>query len=384
MSLTHDEAVERARALAPNIAARAREAEAMRRPHDDTIAELIDADLMQILTPKRWGGHELSLDTHRAVVEIVSAACMSTGWVFAFYIGHSGVFATRFSEQAQNEFFADRPFVLAPATTSPTTRAERADGGWLVTGKVPWGTGIMHADWVIISGIGSDKQMYSFAMPVADVRVDDVWHMAGMAATGSNDIVLDNVFVPDHRVVSQRDVATGDSEGTRLFDNPIYHAPLLPFLYAQAMPVFSGALRGAANSFEQITHRRVGTHGATVMKDNKYAHIMLGQSKINAHMAERLVVDQIRQTEQLFGERFSVADRARLKGSAAAIVEHCRTSVNEMAHSAGSSSFSHDVPLQRFFRDINMLATHAFWDWEVTREQVGRVALELPPTSPLV
>lgn len=382
MSLTHDQAVERARELAPRIAARAREAEELRRPHDDTIAELIDAELIEILTPKRWGGHELGLDTHRECVEIISAACVSTGWVYAFYTGHSGVFATRFSERAQAEFFADRPFIMAPATTSPTTRALRVDGGWSVSGRVPWGTGVMHGDWAILSGIGTDNEgsagQYMFAMPIEDIKVDDVWQMAGMAATGSNDIVLDDVFVPDYRVIGIREAANAEGEGTRALTDPMYHLPLLPFIYCQAVPVFSGALRGAATSFEDIMHRR-----GRDTEDNRYAHMLLGEARIDAHVAERMVRDLIREVEQHDG-RFTIAERALLKGFNAKIVDHVRTAVNNLHHHAGSAANSLDVPLQRIFRDINVLATHAFWDWEISREQVGRTALGFAPTSPLV
>ncbi|MFW0792626.1 acyl-CoA dehydrogenase family protein [Gordonia sp. CPCC 205515] len=383
MALTHDEAVARARELAPGIAARAREAEELRAPHPDSIRELVEADLIGILTPKRWGGSELGLDTHREIVEIISAACVSTGWILAFYTGHSGMFATRFPEQAQAEFFAERPYIMAPATMAPVAKAERSDGGWTVSGRMPWGTGVMHADWVILSGFASDGAPYMFAMPAEDTKVDDVWQMAGMAATGSNDIIVDNVFVPDHRSVPLRVAGAANCENAQALDDPMYHLPLLAFIYCQAIPVFSGALRGAVNSFDEITRRRTRTYTGATSTDDKYAHILLGQARIEAHMAERLVLDLIRETETHEG-KFTIEDRARMKGSAAAIVELCRTSVNNLMHNAGASSFNLDVPLQRVFRDVNVIATHAFWDWGVSREQVGRISLGLPPTSPLV
>lgn len=380
MTLTHDEAVDRARSLAPRIAARAQETEILRRPHDDTIAEIIDAELMQILTPKRWGGHELGLDTHRAVVETISAACMSTGWTVAFYFGHCA-FAAKYPETAQAEFFAEKPYILAPAATAPTMQVEQADGGWLVSGKAPWGTGVMHADWVMCNGVTRDGLAQSFAVPIDDVVVEDVWHMAGMAGTGSNNFVLENVFVPDHRSMSAMEMHAGTTAGALLHENPIYRMPLLPFVFCETMPVFSGALRGAADSFEAITRRRVTTHTGAAMKDNKFAHIKLGEARINALVAERLVADQVRRTQELLDTEFTIDDRFRLKSQAAAIVEHCRKSVNDMASNGGAASFALDVPLQRFFRDINVLSTHAFWTWEGVREFEGRNALGLEPTS---
>lgn len=383
MSLTHEEAVARAHSLAPKIAARAQETEQLRRPHDETIKEIIDAELLSILTPKRWGGHELGLDTHRAVVEIISGACMSTGWTVAFYMGHC-LFATKYSEKAQAEFFAERPYILAPATIAPTLRVTQVDGGWTVSGRVPWGTGIMHADWIMPTGIDTDGQMQFFAIPIEDAVVNDVWHMAGMAGTGSNDIVFEDVFVPDYRAVAGAQVFAGETEGALLHDNPLYHVPLAPFILCETMPVFSGALRGATDAFEAITRRRVSTYSGAAMKDNRYAHIKLGEAGIDALIAERLVADQIRQTQALIGTTFGIDDRIRLKTQAAGIVEHCRNAINDMAHNGGASSFALDVPLQRFFRDINVLSTHAFWSWEVVRELGGRHALGLEPNTPML
>ncbi|GAB2833013.1 flavin-dependent monooxygenase [Actinocorallia aurea] len=383
MPITHDEAVARARDLAPGIAARARETEELRKPHDASIAELVDAELIPILAPKKWGGHELGLDTHRAVVETISAACMSTGWILDFYIGHC-VFATKFSERAQAEFFDGKPYLLAPATTSPTTKAVREEGGWRVTGKIPWGSGIMHADWAFCVGFGDDNGLYAFAVPAAEVKVDDVWHMAGMAGTGSNTVVLEDVFVPDHRTLPQRDLTLGDTPGARIHDNPMYRMPLMPFLFAQAAPVFSGALRGAASAFEDVIRNRVTTYGLKTMKDSTTAHVKLGEAATNAMIAERLVADLIARVQSNIGGKFTLAERVGLKAQTAFIVDHCRRAVNDMSHHAGASNFSLDAPLQRFFRDINTIATHAFWDWEVARELQGRHTLDLKPNNPLV
>lgn len=383
MSLTHEEAVERACNLAPKIAARAQETEELRRPHDDTIKELADAELLSLLTPKRWGGHELGLHTHRAVIETISGACMSTGWTTSFYIAHC-VLATKFSEQAQAEFFAERPYILAPATTAPTIRTKQVDGGWMVSGTAPWGTGIMHADWFMCIASEGDGRLWFFAIPVADISVKDVWQMAGMAGTGSNTIVLEDVFVPDYRTVRGDEILAGETKGSLLHDNPLYRTPLSPFLLVATMPVFSGALRGAADEFEAITRRRVTTYTGAAMKDNKYAHIKLGEAGINALIAERLVADQVRQTEAFLETSFSIDNRIRLKTQAAAIVEHCRTAINDMAHNGGASSYALHVPLQRFFRDINVLVTHAFWGWESIRELGGRHALGLEPNTPMI
>ena len=118
MTVTKEELLERTTSLLPAIASRARQSEEQRRPHDDSIRELFDAGVMQSLVPQRCGGHELGLDTLAGVGRLVSSACLSTGWVTAFYLGHNWML-TKFSEQVQREVFADRPFALTPIQPSP-------------------------------------------------------------------------------------------------------------------------------------------------------------------------------------------------------------------------------------------------------------------------
>lgn len=381
----HAELVGRARELAPVIAERAAEAETMRRPHDETVQDLIDAELISMLVPRRWGGLECSLHTHREVVEIISAADVSAGWILAFYSGHNWM-VLKFGEQAQSEFFDGKNYALVPVTTAPTIKFEVTDGGLIASGRSPWGTGIVHADWVCTGGRGSDGEIYFVAMPAEDTTLVDSWHMSAMSGTGSNDFEVDGVFVPEHRMLRLLDFVVGDTPGARLHPNPMYQLPLMPFIYCEAMPVFSGGLRGATDAFEQIVRKRVRTHTRAVVAEDKLQHARLGEAAAAALVAERLVADQVSETTKLAaeGHRFSLEDRIRFKTQAGFVVNHCRQAVNDIIHNSGTSNFADDASVQRAFRDINMLATHAFFEWDMTREQMGRSLLGLEPTTPLL
>ena len=138
------ELVDRAKALAPRIAQRAAQSEALRAPHDDTIKELMDSDLLQTLVPKRWGGHELPLSVHSRIVSIISAADVSAGWITAFYMGHNFM-VNKWSEKAQAEVFAERPYARVPIVALPGLKAKVVPGGWEVSGRVPYGSGITHS-----------------------------------------------------------------------------------------------------------------------------------------------------------------------------------------------------------------------------------------------
>ncbi len=384
MGVTHEELVDRARQLAPSIARRARETEALRQPQNDTIAELIDAQLLSILVPRRWGGHELSIHTHREVTEIISAACLSTGWNVAFYSGHNWM-AVKYPERAQEELFADKGYALIPVTTAPSMTVEPVDGGMVISGRATWGSGIVHADWACVGGSSADGTRHQFLVPAEDTDLVDTWHMSAMSGTGSHDFEIREVFVPEHRVLAAADFRNGDTPGARMHDNPQYLMPILPFIYCETMGIFSGGIRGAVSAFEEVVRSRVRTHSGAALADSRYSHIKLGEAAAAADVTQRLVIDLTQEAIDLADRgSFTMEDRVRLKGRAGFIVDLCRRAVNDMIHHSGSSNFATSAPMQRFFRDFNMLATHAFYEWDTAREQLGRARLDLEPNHPLV
>ena len=383
-AVTAAELIDRVQAIAPGIAERAAQSEEQRSPHDDSIKELVDAGVFATLTPKRFGGHEFSIDTHVKVVEAVSSSCMSTAWITAFYMGHN-LMAAKFSEQLQSEVWADRPFALIPITTAPPIGAKVVSGGWEISGRSSWSSGIMHGDWVGMAGAVDGETLYVFMMPRADVQMHDVWQMSGMAGTGSNDVEVQEVFVPTHRAVPLADFFGGKTEGSMIHDNPLYQIPLLPFIYNECMCVFSGGLRSATAAYEQGVLARVTSHARSVIKEKQHTHVLLGQAHANATAAEALTRDLCNQTlECIRSANWSVSERLRLKTLAAFITQHCRRSVSDMIAHSGTSNFHNERPLQRFFRDINTLASHAFWDSDATMELYGRDRLGLEPNHPLI
>lgn len=381
--VTKEELVGRAWALAPEIASLARDTEQARKPLDSVIGKMDEAGLFTALTPKRWGGPELGLDTQLEIVEAISSACMSTGWIAAFYIGHH-IFVSRFSEQAQAEVFANGPRCLLPASTSAMMTAKTVPGGWELTGRATWGSGIMHADWVMVGG-ACDDGLRVFLLPVKDVTCVDVWHVSGMAGTGSNDIIAENVFVPAHRAERQEHFMMGTGEGAKIHANPMYRAPLMPLIYSEIIGIFSGGLLGAQKAFAETVRKRIITHTGQTTVERPQAHIQLGQSFASLDAGRELARSIVRRTEAVIeADDESIETRLELKALTGFTADLCRRAVNDMINRGGSSMFLSDRPLQRFFRDMNMIAIHAHWDCEVGFEQMGRHFVGLEPNNPLV
>lgn len=371
MSLTDAELVQRARDLAPRIRERAPEVAILRKPHDDSIQELIDAGIVQMLVPKRWGGSEASLSAMREVVQIITEACPSTGWIAAFYIVHN-IYVAKFPEQAQQELWGEKGYVLLPAAAAPDMKATKVDGGWEISGRALWASGIMHADWAMISGM-ADGEMRSFLVSVEDVEIQDNWHFTGMSGTGSNDYIVKNLFVPDHRSTAMGPIYGGTTEGSAHYANPLYSAPFFVLVYCTFAPVVTGVLKGVLGAYETTVERRIRNFSGVVVKEQQHAQVKLGEFKIITRAAEELAQSLLKNAEEILnGRPFSVEERLKAKGQAAFLTKFCRDSGNEIMAAVGASSYHNDQDIQRMWRDLNTICSHAFCDWDATRELVGK------------
>ena len=197
------------------------------------MAALEATGLFRAYVPKRFGGYEVAIDTFIDIGTALGGACASTGWVTTFCMEHNWLLA-HFGEEGQEAIFGKQPYVLAPGSISPNGRAKAVDGGHVLSGRWSWGTGVMHADWVILNGIivheDRRREARLFAMPRADVEVDDTWYAAGMCGTGSNDIVAHDVFVPQHLSQDVSPMRNGQSPGARWHASPTFRYPMVPFL----------------------------------------------------------------------------------------------------------------------------------------------------------
>lgn len=375
--------------LSDLLATRAREAERQRRPHDECIAALEETGLFGLLVPAKHGGLEAGLGPLTRAIATLGEGCASTAWVASFYVAHSWI-ASLFTAEAREEFFADRPWVKAPASAIPAGTATSVDGGFVVEGRWRWSTGVMHADWVFVASIaktpGGSPDPRLFAIPIGDVRVEDTWHVDGMAATGSNDVVVDKVFVPTHRSIRYAEFREGTTPGARDFGIGLYRMPMPPFLALTAALPALGAARSACHGFEDTLRKRFLAYELKMQQDKPAAHMRLGHGASLCRSAELLLDDVARRLEaavETEGE-IPLEERVALRMGAAHAVRQCKDAVRIVADGAGSGAHFLDQPLQRIARDIEVLSTHAIFDWDATTELNGRVRLGMKPSSLLV
>lgn len=388
-ALTPSELVARTTALKPLLAAHAREAEDLRRPVDAVWQKLRDTGMFYHFVPKAYGGLEFDLDTFVDAMLPLGEGCASTGWVAAFCVEHNWMLA-QFPKAAQDEIFGGGwPYIIAPGVTAPPGRAEPVDGGYRVTGRWKWGTGVMHADWILATGMvpgESPPRMLFFAMPAQDVQVIDTWEMAGMAGTGSNDIVATEVFVPEHRMIDMGHMREGRAPGALLHDSAIFRMPMLPFLGITAAIPAVGLARSAVAAFRERLDLRI-VHGTTTKQGEKpAAQMRLAEADMHARTAEILLRDAARQCMDLGrkGGPFTPEERIHLRVQIAFVMDASRRAIRMVCEGAGSSAQALSSPLQRALRDINVMSSHIVYDLDLALELQGRALVGLPPNTALV
>lgn len=368
------------------LADRAADAEELRRLPDATVTDLVDSGFTELLVPARYGGRQADFPAILDPVRQMAHGCTSSAWTIGFLALHNWMLAL-FGEQAQQEAFADRPF-LAPAPLAPTGRGLPVEGGIRLTGRWSWATGVMHGNWIIVAALcGPDDALYPALalLPIGDVTVADVWHTDGMRATGSNDAIASDVFVPEHRLVKVLDIYSGTAPGAGLHDSATYRWPMVPALaLLAAMPALGSAER-VTEIYAQRLGERVLPYEGVMQKDKPIAQAHLAGAQVRLRAVRALLADTVGEIESIVASGDSVERpvRAQARLAAAHIVSESRSVISELVGAGGASIHFLSSPLQRFKRDVDVLAGHVVFDYDTSRELAGALALgmKIPRTS---
>lgn len=380
--------IEAAEKLSPLLRAKAREAELARRPLDPVIDAVRESGLFSLMVPKRHGGHEADLDAFFEVSLRLSRADASMGWLIGFYIEHA-YWLCGYPEPFQNEIFADRDYVLAPATLNVAGgKATRVDGGFRLDGRWQWGTGILHADWVLAGALvleeGALPVPTFFALPREEVETIDTWHVAGMCGTGSQDFRVDDAFVPEERSVSMVGLVNATGEATRLHHSPLYRTPLVPVLgFAASVPILGAAQMARDEYFTQARAKLEASGEIPGGADRLQGKPdVAARASLSIDAAELILRDVL---ADVMRQRNDASRETRVTWltRTSHAVFMCREAVQDIASVAGASGSRLDNPIQRALRDISTASNHAIFDRESRYADYGRLLLGQPTQSPL-
>lgn len=378
--------VERVRALGPMIAEHAAQAERDRKPVDSVIEALKATGVFKSLVPRRFGGFEIDTDTFIDIGLAVGEACTSTGWVTTFYIEHNWILS-QFPSETVEAVLGKQPYILAPASITPSGQAEKTDDGYVLNGRWAWGTGVMHGDWAMLNGVlpdGDGIDVRLFLVPIDQISVDDNWDCSGMAGTGSNDMTAEGVHVPTAYSESLRGMVDGRGSGSASHGSPRYRHPMLPLLAIAAATPALGAARRAVALFRERLDTRTTYGTLTKQAERGGALMRLGHASARVDEAEILLRDVGRRLDA-WGVQEDVCsqeERTKMRLQIAHVVEISRDVVRTVMEASGASAQMRSHPMQRIHRDVHTVSCHTVFDLDLAAENYGRILLGQDPISP--
>jgi 3-hydroxy-9,10-secoandrosta-1,3,5(10)-triene-9,17-dione monooxygenase len=376
-----EELVQRARALAPKLRKRAVEAERERNIPLESVQEYIEAGLLRTIMPKRWGGYEHDHEVQfNIAIELGRSTCGSSAWCLNYLSDHAGILA-HFPDEAQHDVWDKNRDACIATSAAPTGKAEVASGGYRLNGQWSWSSGIRHSHWVMIGGLIQREgehhpDMRLFLVPAADLKILDTWYCAGLRASGSNTVVLDNVFVPEHRSVSFSTLRDACSPGSQVNTAPIYRTPFIAVhTYALLGPAL-GLARGGYADFVQWTRQRYLTY--TALNVAQHVPVQIRVAEIAAQIdAAELLARRCFQIARADYTKVTLEQRLLLRRDFTYAMRMVRAAMDDLIKISGSAGLRDENCVQRCWRDVHAISSHVVMNWDIAAENFGRVEFGL-------
>lgn len=380
---TPEELVARAQSMIPQLRERSARTEELRMIPPETVQEWIDLGLVRSATPRRFGGYGYGPDV---VVEIgmqLGRGCGSSGWMGAFYPGHQHMVGW-FGEQAQAEYWADGPDTLsATASAIVSYDGHRVDGGLHITSaRVRLSSGIDHSAWVIFH-----TPEETVLVPRDSWTIDDDWFVSGLKGTGSKTIVIENAFVPEHRIVSHADMAAGLYPGRELSDSPFYKLPNPPVVVLPNMILCAviGMAQGVVDVFDERIRRRVSHHTQDPAIERPMNQYEFAESSVEVDIARMLLRNNLKRLQgwpEL--DEIPLEERARSRRDLGYACRLCIRATDRLIASGDAGALYEVNDLHRLGRDVRGGGLQYALNWEEMALQYSRVLWGLPPQTFLI
>jgi len=376
--------------LLPALRQRAQEAEDSRMLPAESVKALAETGFFRLLQPKSAGGLEADPVTFFTAVRLIASACGSTGWVSSVVGVHPWQLAL-FPLQAQADVWGADPGTRMSSSYAPTGKAKLVPGGYELHGRWSFSSGCDHATWVLLGGIvtnddGQPVDFCTFLVPAADYVIDDVWDTVGLRGTGSNDIVVENVFVPAHHALSFTDVTKCRCPGHEVNSGPLYRIPFGSiFSYAITTPII-GMATGAYQAHVEYQQRRVrASYVGQKSADDPFAQVRVAEAAALIDVAwlalERDMTELMGHANA--GEKIPLPLRLRVRRDQVTGTGQAIRAADLLFENSGGRALKMGTPIQRFWRDAHAGRVHAINDPERALTMFGRGELghEVPPDA---
>jgi 3-hydroxy-9,10-secoandrosta-1,3,5(10)-triene-9,17-dione monooxygenase len=382
-SAAHEDWVARARALVPALQERWSRADELRRVPDETIADFREAGFFRMLQPARWGGFEVDPKTFFDVQMTIARGCPSSAWVLGVIGVHAWQLAL-FEEAAQKDVWAEDSSTLISSSYAPTGKIEKVDGGYKVSGRWSFSSGCDHARWAFLGGFapvpdGSPPDMRTFLLPRSDYRIDDNWHVVGLKATGSKDIVVEGAFVPEHRTHKLIDGFRCKSPGNRINTSALFRLPFGQIFVRSVSSTAIGIAEGALDTFITAAAQRIAAGDQAKVAADPGVQQVCAEA---AAVIDELKLVLYRNMDELSGyaargEEPPLPRRVRFRFDSSNAADRACQLVSRLFNASGGRVLFLGHPLLRYWLDVNASRAHYANNPDKPSRNFGGVQLKL-------
>ncbi|CDO22512.1 pigment production hydroxylase [Mycolicibacterium mageritense DSM 44476 = CIP 104973] len=378
--------------LLPQLRERAQATEDLRKIPQESIDALDEIGFFKLLQPEQWGGLQCDPTVFYEAVRRLASACGSTGWV-ASIIGVHNWHLALFDQQAQEEVWGEDSSVRVSSSYAPMGAGvvTEAGDGYLVNGSWNWSSGCDHATWAFLGGPvikdGRPVDFGSFLIPISDYKIEDVWHVVGLRGTGSNTVVVKDVFVPKHRFLSYKAMNDGTAGGYATNTAPVYKMPWGTVHPTTISAPIVGMAYGAYAAHVEHQGKRVrAAFAGEKGKDDPFAKVRIAEAASDIDAAWRQLIGNVGDEYALLqaGKEIPFELRTRARRDQVRATGRAIASIDRLFESAGATALANTAPLQRFWRDAHAGRVHAANDPERAYMIFGNNEFGLPPADTMV
>ena len=386
------ELVARVKELHPLLARNAAAGEKDRRVVEESIQAMTDAGLFKLAVPKRYGGYETSMRTMLEVSAAVAEADGGTAWVLTL-TNVCAWFTGLLPQQAQDEVFGADQDAKVAGVLAPTAESRKVDGGWRVSGKWFYNSGSWHATWAVM-GIpitdeaGEVVNQGLALIPRADMELEETWFVAGMRSSGSNCLVAEDIFIPEHRVMLVPPAIGGEYPSEHLDTEALYRSAFVPVAALVLVGPQLGMGRAALDFVTaRAAKKAISYTFFTAQQDSVGFQLQIAEAARlidTAHLHAYRAAADIDEAAAS-GVYPDFLTRARVRSDTGYVAECITRAIDILLSAHGAGSFADVSPLQRIWRDSATAARHAVVSPVISYEVYGKALLGVEDSiTPLV
>ena len=366
------------RDLLPTFRERAEEAERLRVVPEANIKELEETGFFRLLQPQRFDGLEASPVDFYTAVRDISSACGSTGWVSSVVGVHPWQVAL-FADEAQQAVWGEDTSTRLSSSYAPTGKAVVAEGGYTLSGKWSFSSGCDHCTWVLLGGLvfnadGNVVDFKTFMVPRKDYTIVDVWNTVGLRGTGSNDIVVEDVFIPEAFTLSMGETGQCRGPGQEQNTSDLYKLPFHSvFTTTICTPIIGMAMGAYAEHVEMQQKRSRAAYLGEKASLDPFAAVRIAKASSEIDAAWALTMQNIREEEALVakGEPIPLGLRLKVRRDQVLGSQRAIDAIDSLFEASGGRALTEGTPLQRAWRDAHAGRVHAANDPERALQMFG-------------